>query len=180
MSESKEWKPEVGKTAWGVVGVHIYQYTIVGECRGSEMVAISPNNSDFRGERYVHRHLIYPTALDALKSIKVYDLEGNEVVVSRAQDKIIDEMCARAAENISYLKDWDDADYAELGIAPIINGFEEIIAVRTKAALNKLAEIVWNMDVPPNPGGEARLRKAQERFAKLGERPTDERVESDC
>jgi len=111
-----------------------------------------------------HIDSIFPTIEKAQESFEVYDLEGKEVVIPRAQDKIIIEMCDRAAEQIANLSEWDDSDYAQLGMAPIINAFKEIIAVRDRAAIKMVAKLVYEMNLPENPEGEARLKAAQERF----------------
>ena len=160
-TENKDWKPEVGKTAW------YFDPNKRLLIRGARITGKSESNDDFYRLNHgllQHRTLLFPTPEAALASIKIYDLEGKEVVIPRAQDKIIIEMCDRAAEQIANLSEWDDADYAQLGMAPIINAFKEIIAVRDRAAIKMVAKLVYEMNLPENPEGEARLKAAQERF----------------
>ena len=167
-NENKDWKPEVGKTAWlkrysdkieqvmitadYTTKLHYKQMIQIGEGEVAEYYSAQDRDYFFES----------PEA--ALASIKIYDLEGKEVVIPRAQDKIIIEMCDRAAEQIANLSEWDDADYAQLGMAPIINAFKEIIAVKDKAVIKRLIDVAYKMELPPNPDGEARLKAAQERF----------------
>lgn len=168
-TENKDWKPEVGKTAWFVGFDSVYEILITDVLWEESQnpwykgtIWFHPLTSEYNAE--IGTWDIFPTSEAALASIKIYDLEGKEVVIPRAQDKIIDEMCARAADSIFNLSEWDDTDYAELGMAPIINGFKEIIAVKDKAVIKRLIDVAHKMDLPPNPEGEARLKAAQERF----------------
>lgn len=167
-TENKDWKPEVGKTAWlKRYSDQIEQVMITADyttkLHYKQMIQIGEGEV---AEYYLaqDRDYFFESPEAALASIKIYDLEGKEVVITRAQDKIIIEMCDRAAEQIAYLSDWDDADYAQLGMAPIINAFKEIIAVRDRAAIKMVAKLVYEMNLPDNPEGEARLKAAQERF----------------
>ena len=169
-TENKDWKPEVGKTAWynyhdGSKGNEIREVIVDREenVLGSTSFSVYSKKYGMSWD-YVGLGEIFPTPEAALASIKIYDLEGKEVVIPRAQDKIIIEMCDRAAEQIANLSEWDDADYAQLGMAPIINAFKEIIAVRDRAAIKMVAKLVYEMNLPENPEGEARLKAAQERF----------------
>ena len=167
-TENKDWKPEVGKTAWtvrtedGSFSSEVYEVVVKFLDRHSEDFVWCLSHG--WGTSSYRKASLFPTPEAALASIKIYDLEGKEVVIPRAQDKIIDEMCARAFEQIAYLSDWDDADYARLGMAPIINAFKEIIAVKDKAVIKRLIDVAYKMELPPNPDGEARLKAAQERF----------------
>jgi len=184
-TENKDWKPEVGKHVWVVENYMILQ---------KKVLRVDPSLCCLlrgrRGDDFYEGFKCYPTPEAALASIKIYDLEGKEVVIPRArsifngkdfnwmlrdelgqtsglpraQDKIIIEMCDRAAEQIANLSEWDDSDYAQLGMAPIINAFKEIIAVRDRAAIKMVAKLVYEMNLPENPEGEARLKAAQERF----------------
>ena len=165
-TENKDWKPKVGDVVWRFLR---------GDGMRLKAFKIKSFNRFAEGEKYALMEMddtqwpidldsLFPTPEAALASIKIYDLEGKEVVIPRAQDKIIIEMCDRAAEQIANLSEWDDADYAQLGMAPIINAFKEIIAVRDRAAIKMVAKLVYEMNLPENPEGEARLKAAQERF----------------
>ena len=159
-NENKDWKPEVGKTAWLKTNHDIKLVKINEHFELSNQFEVQDRTSFW----IETSRRLFPTPEAALASIKIYDLEGKEVVIPRAQDKIIIEMCDRAAEQIANLSEWDDADYAQLGMAPIINAFKEIIAVRDRAAIKMVAKLVYEMNLPENPEGEARLKAAQERF----------------
>ena len=169
-TENKDWKPEVGGKAW-IVWASTFQFceirqVVVGKEIRSLGATYFDVSSQMNGGFCKTKHIdsIFPTIEKAQESFEVYDLEGKEVLIPRAQDKIIDEMCARAFEQIAYLSDWDDADYARLGMAPIINAFKAIIAVKDKAVIKRLIDVAYKMELPPNPDGEARLKAAQERF----------------
>ncbi len=87
MSEAV-WKPEVGKTAWAVRGNSV-QHVEITKISG-DMVW---NTSKGWGEVWTVPFGLFPTAEAALASIKVYDLEGNEVLPPprRSVQEIIDE-----------------------------------------------------------------------------------------
>ncbi len=168
-TENKDWNPEVGKTAWFAGFDSVYEILITDVLWEESQnpwykgtIWFHPLTSEYNAE--IGTWDIFPTSEAALASIKIYDLEGKEVVIPRAQDKIIIEMCDRAAEQIANLSEWDDADYAQLGMVPIINAFKEIIAVRDRAAIKMVAKLVYEMNLPENPEGETRLKAAQERF----------------
>ena len=166
-TENKDWKPEVGKTAWyfcGMTNKRAFCATVLSLDENEQVGKTAIVDGPVDGNRLLNVRYLYPSMEAALASIKIYDLEGKEVVIPRAQDKIIIEMCDRAAEQIANLSEWDDADYAQLGMAPIINAFKEIIAVRDRAAIKMVAKLVYEMNLPENPEGEARLKAAQERF----------------
>ena len=166
-TENKDWKPEVGKTAWyfcGMTNKRVFCATVLSLDENEQVGKTAIVDGPVDGNRLLNVRYLYPSMEAALASIKIYDLEGKEVVIPRAQDKIIIEMCDRAAEQIANLSEWDDADYAQLGMAPIINAFKEIIAVRDRAAIKMVAKLVYEMNLPENPEGEARLKAAQERF----------------
>lgn len=93
MSENKDWKPEVGKTACVVVFNNVYEMLIT-EILGEDSpkpgykgtIWQNPWTNECNPE--ISSRDIYPTAEAALASIKVYDLEGKEVVIPRAEAKI--------------------------------------------------------------------------------------------
>lgn len=167
-NEKLDWKPEVGKTAWAVNRRSLAVVEcVINAIYGTDPYVVADVSSRTRGGSWLDKAMVvYPTPEAALAAnpLKVYDLDGKEVMIPRAQDKIIIEMCDRAAEQIANLSEWDDADYAQLGMAPIINAFKEIIAVRDRTAIKMVAKLVYEMNLPENPEGEARLKAAQERF----------------
>ena len=80
-TENKDWKPEVGKTAWYF---DPNKRLLIREAR---ITGKSESNDDFYRLNHgllQHRTLLYPTVEAALASIKIYDLEGKEVVITRA------------------------------------------------------------------------------------------------
>ena len=82
-TENKDWKPEVGKTAW----LKRYPYTIEQVmiiADGSTKLHYRQNYSIGEGEFVEHtsaqdRDYFFESPEAALASIKIYDLEGNEV-----------------------------------------------------------------------------------------------------
>jgi hypothetical protein len=96
-NENKDWKPEVGKTAW----LKRYPYTIeqvmiIADC--STKLHYRQNYSIGEGEVAEYysaqdRDYFFESPEAALASIKIYDLEGKEVVISRAEPVFsLDEM----------------------------------------------------------------------------------------
>ncbi len=88
-TENKDWKPEVGKTAW----LKRYPYTIEQVmiiADGSTKLHYRQNYSIGEGEFVEHtsaqdRDYFFESPEAALASIKIYDLEGKEVVIPRAE-----------------------------------------------------------------------------------------------
>ena len=88
-NEKLDWKPEVGKTAW----LKRYPYTIeqvmiIADC--STKLHYRQNYSIGEGEFVEHtsaqdRDYFFESPEAALASIKIYDLEGKEVVIPRAE-----------------------------------------------------------------------------------------------
>jgi len=158
----KEWKPEVGKTAW------IVRY---GTCREGFVDYLDDDVAQISMIGFTRLELkpscLFPTAEAALASIKVYDLEGNEVVVSRALE-VFKEKGAAVILDI-FLNEFDVIvqtfrDYRS-GEYPL-DKFNAYIdrCIKTSDAMKVKAPI---------------YEQELDRIAKLGERPTDERVESD-
>ena len=93
-NENKDWKPEVGKTAWAMFGCCCQQVSVTKvkevEYFGEDTVWIEAPGF---GERTMQVELLHPTHWEALKSIKVYDLQGNEVLPPprRSVEEVIDE-----------------------------------------------------------------------------------------
>ena len=164
MSESKEWKPEVGHTAW------YFDPNERQVIRAATVTGRSEVNYDHYWLKHAtvrHYTLLFPTAEAALASIKVYDLEGNEVVVSRALE-VFKEKGAAVILDI-FLNEFDVIvqtfrDYRS-GEYPL-DKFNAYIdrCIKTSDAMKVKAPI---------------YEQELDRIAKLGERPTDERVESD-
>ena len=81
-TENKDWKPEVGKTAW------YFDPNKRLLIRGARITGKSESNDDFYRLNHgllQHRTLLFPTPEAALASIKIYDLEGKEVLIPRAR-----------------------------------------------------------------------------------------------
>ncbi len=138
MSEAV-WKPEVGKTAWAVRGNSV-QHVEITKISG-DMVW---NTSKGWGEVWTVPFGLFPTAEAALASIKVYDLEGNEVVVSHdlPQKFRFVGVCRECLKNVGLDKE-------------------------EQRAMQIIHDIAYKTEFTPNPEGEARLKKAQERFVGL-------------
>jgi hypothetical protein len=86
MSDTNDWKPEVGKTAWFMVNGTIKQVKCkslgTGVLRDCFAVMLD------RVGVWVETTNLFPTVEAVLASIKVYDLKGKEVVISRAEPEI--------------------------------------------------------------------------------------------
>jgi hypothetical protein len=85
-TETKDWKPEVGKTAW-IVALSDNGYVIVEGTVKSTSTGYNGYchvDSVYFGHSHCHPKSIFPTPEAALASIKIYDLEGKEVVIPRA------------------------------------------------------------------------------------------------
>lgn len=85
-TENKDWKPEAGKTAWLKTGNLIQEMVILGSKDFGE-------GDCFRGEgtRYYSASDFFQTlqsAVESIMSIKVYDLQGREVEIPRANRSI--------------------------------------------------------------------------------------------
>jgi len=84
-TENKDWKPEVGKTAWIVFGENVYEAIVSRENESSYKQWYMSNSTDQKkgGFGWMDTRDIFPTAEAAYNSfvsgIKIYDLEGNEV-----------------------------------------------------------------------------------------------------
>jgi len=82
-NENKDWYPMVWKKAW-----YISEYPTVIEALVTRYVsaddtyALSSNKAF--GKVYRSKSELFPTAEAALASIRVYDLEGKEVLIPRA------------------------------------------------------------------------------------------------
>ncbi len=90
-TENKDWKPEVGKTAWynyhdGSKGNEIREVIVDREenVLGSTSFSVYSKKYGMSWD-YVGLGEIFPTPEAALASIKIYDLEGKEVVIPRAE-----------------------------------------------------------------------------------------------
>jgi len=82
-TENKEWKPDVGNTAWTISQSDLVQVEL-GErfldSRNSRCFLLAKvRGRRFMGGAYVEEECLFPTAEAAFASIKVYDVEGNEV-----------------------------------------------------------------------------------------------------
>ena len=79
-TENKDWKPEVGKHVWVVENYAILQ---------KKVLRVDPSHCALlrgrRGDDFYEGFKCHPTPEAALASIKIYDLEGKEVVIPRAR-----------------------------------------------------------------------------------------------
>lgn len=89
-TENKDWKPEVGKTAWFAGFDSVYEILITDVLWEESQnpwykgtIWFHPLTSEYNAE--IGTWDIFPTSEAALASIKIYDLEGKEVVVPRAR-----------------------------------------------------------------------------------------------
>ena len=91
MSDTNNWKPEVGKTAW-IVWASTFQFceirqVVIDKELGAMYFDVSSTmNGGFYGTKHIDS--IYPTIAKAQESFEVYDLEGKEVVVTRDWSEI--------------------------------------------------------------------------------------------
>ncbi len=79
-TETGVWKPEVGGKAWFITGHKVIEGMI------TEAGKFLGDSYQFEGNglrSFIFTEFLYPTAEAALASIKVYDLDGKEVVVTR-------------------------------------------------------------------------------------------------
>ena len=101
-NENKDWKPEVGKTAWLFGNKRITLVSIVKKKRssawkkGSDPAMVSQYTYHCQGggvNDWFGKFGLFPTPEAALASIKVYDLQGNEVLPPprRSVEEVIDE-----------------------------------------------------------------------------------------
>ena len=93
-TENKDWKPEVGGKAW-IVWASTFQFceirqVVVGKEIRSLGATYFDVSSQMNGGFCETKHIdsIFPTIEKAQESFEVYDLEGKEVVIPRAQDEI--------------------------------------------------------------------------------------------
>ena len=101
-NENKDWKPEVGKTAWLFGNKRITLVSIVKKKRssawkkGSDPAMVSQYTYHCQGggvNDWFGKFGLFPTPEAALASIKVYDLDGNEVLPPRRRsvEEVIEE-----------------------------------------------------------------------------------------
>ena len=88
-NEKLDWKPEVGKTAWAVNRRSLAVVEcVINAIYGTEPYVVADVSSRTRGGSWLDKAMVvYPTAEAALAAnpLKVYDLEGKEVVIPRAR-----------------------------------------------------------------------------------------------
>lgn len=96
-NEKLDWKPEVGKTAWAINRRSLAVVEcVINAIYGTEPYVVAGVSSRTRGGSWLDKAIIvYPTAEAALAAnpLKVYDLEGKEVLIPHAApDFSLDEM----------------------------------------------------------------------------------------
>ena len=200
--ENKDWKPEVGQVAWWRRDLH-HKITeqIVQFVSHDKRKAFLNSGNSVRFER------LFPTPEAALASIKVYDLEGKEVVLTRDSSEIdllvyegrilspfelqFYNFCKRDMGVVERFTQSLIGEGIEIAGGSPAAGlpFTKPIPPRTpddkKAnwmlrdelgqtkqdaeAIDQIMRIAYNIEVPPNPEGSARLKAAQARFAAMVE-----------
>ena len=86
-TENKDWKPEVGKTAWyfcGMTNKRVFCATVLSLDENEQVGKTAIVDGPVDGNRLLNVRYLYPSMEAALASIKIYDLEGKEAVISRA------------------------------------------------------------------------------------------------
>ena len=150
-TENKDkWTPEVGKTAWFFLSrneMRIVQGTVEKMHVTTPTALMSGKNT--YALLQVTLEDLFPTAEAALQSIKVYDLEGKEVVIPRARVDLPDH---------THLLNHFSGVCTECGKTIELDP-------ETWESLGKIAKLAYTMEVPCDPVAEERLRKAQERFS---------------
>ena len=87
-NENKDWKPEVGKTAWyfcGMTNKRVFCATVLSLDENEQVGKTAIVDGPVDGNRLLNVRYLYPSMEAALASIKIYDLEGKEVVIPRAR-----------------------------------------------------------------------------------------------
>ena len=87
-TENKDWKPEVGKTAWyfcGMTNKRVFCATVLSLDENEQVGKTAIVDGPVDGNRLLNVRYLYPSMEAALASIKIYDLEGKEVVIPRAR-----------------------------------------------------------------------------------------------
>jgi hypothetical protein len=77
-TENKDWKPEVGKTAWYF---DPNEKNVIREGNITDRSEVNSDHYWLLGSLVRHYTLLFPSPEAALASIKIYDLEGKEVVI---------------------------------------------------------------------------------------------------
>jgi hypothetical protein len=76
-TENKDWKPEVGKTAWVILAMDVHEVNVTNVTAFGYYTV----SSERWNEHDMPAEWVFPTPEAALASIKIYDLEGKEVVI---------------------------------------------------------------------------------------------------
>jgi len=127
-NENKDWKPEVGKTVWYLSGLVCQEVKVLGiywhkaNLGNPDLFVLNADISE-----------LFPTPEAALASIKIYDLEGKEVVIPRAIH--FSGICSECGSSIA-------------------------LDAKQTNAMNKLAEAAYNMQLG---GGAAIGGKSDQR-----------------
>ena len=104
-TENKDWKPEVGGKAW-IVWASTFQFceirqVVVGKEIRSLGATYFDVSSQMNGGFCETKHIdsIFPTIEKAQESFEVYDLEGKEVVIPRADGFLAEKALSIQMEN---------------------------------------------------------------------------------
>ena len=87
-TENKDWKPEVGKTVWyfcGMTNKRVFCATVLSLDENDQVGKTAIVDGPVDGNRLINVRYLYPSMEAALASIKIYDLEGKEVMIPRAR-----------------------------------------------------------------------------------------------
>ena len=104
-TENKDWKPEVGGKAW-IVWASTFQFceirqVVVGKEIRSLGATYFDVSSQMNGGFCETKHIdsIFPTIEKAQESFEVYDLDGKEVVIPRADGFLAENVLGLQMEN---------------------------------------------------------------------------------
>lgn len=155
-TENKDWKPEVGGKAWTMITIGVMREVVIVSEYGSvtDYFEISGEGC---GSVNRHKHDLYPTAKAAISGIRIFDLDGKEVVVTRDSSENEQKMRGFLAKRMQSKQVTMDELMFMMGVIPN----------QEADAINKIVGIAYNIELAPNPEGSAHLKAAQERFASL-------------
>ncbi len=143
-TENKDWKPEVGKTAWAVNRRSLAVVEcVINAIYGTDPYVVADVSSRTRGGSWLDKAMVvYPTAESALAAnpLKVYDLEGKEVVIPRADQNLAEMALTLKMENDLLRKPVTTLAQAQMllyehGMMVDLSGLSPILIERGGAAI---------------------------------------------